>query len=595
MNDTIEIKIPGTPGEKQSFKTRYSLEQLKKELARALDDDLHTRQWHNIVDWLIIGMILLSTAEIFISTFNVSPEARCILRFIDIFTLLFFTVEVSLRIWVAPEINPKWSGLKGRLRYCTSFYGLIDIISTYPFYLQWVVPMPVMALKTLRTARVVRTMRIGRYTKSFSLLTESIAAKRHELLVSMQFLVVITVILSLMLFFAEHDAQPDVYNNGFVSVLWAFAQYIGDPGGFADTPPVTGFGHVIACIVGLLGIAIVAVPTGILGAGFTEAIEERNHLKTVEENRVKLHNIFERKLDRPTGFQAVNPYRTRDDICARMGMTYIELHEAVKADDSLRLVNLASTIPSDEGYVPDRIAVELCPLNTSYGCCIDRGSRITIISTSNCIDPGITYFGFYLALIGGFNYISREIGERAPYKSFYLIDSENDDIPGFAEFRDDLRRLTNRADGWTISINVSSGAQEPPYPTNIHLDSGGGKGDARMGGQPDMTVTDADTYSNFYKELSETVDTEFGLKIDHQQYHNNSNPRLFTRKISSKAQNHIQMRIEWKQILWSQKRLLLAQEIARVANESILCQPLPPPPASLKQKAIGIDGYGIRI
>lgn len=179
MNNTIDIERPEA-FEERSPKKRYDIKDLKRELARALDDDLHTRQWHNIVDWLIIGMILLSTAEIFISTFDVSPEVRRILRFVDIFTLLFFTVEVSLRIWVAPVINSKWSGLKGRLRYCTSFYGLIDILSTYPFYLQWLVPLPVMALKALRTARVVRTMRIGRYTKSFNLLTESIAAKRHE-------------------------------------------------------------------------------------------------------------------------------------------------------------------------------------------------------------------------------------------------------------------------------------------------------------------------------------------------------------------------------------------------------------------------------
>lgn len=96
-------------------------------------------------------------------------------------------------------------------------------------------PSAVMAFKALRTARVVRTLRIGRYTKSFNLLTDAIREKRHELIVAMQFLVVITFILSLVLFFAEHDAQPDVYDNGAVSVLWAFAQYIGDPGQFADT------------------------------------------------------------------------------------------------------------------------------------------------------------------------------------------------------------------------------------------------------------------------------------------------------------------------------------------------------------------------
>ena len=178
-------------------------EPLKMKLARALDDNLHSRQWHNIVDWLIISMILLSTTEIFLSTFDLAPEVREVLYWVDIVTLIFFTVEVSLRIWVAPCIDPKFSGIKGRLKYCFTFYGAIDVLSTFPFYLQWIFPLPVAAFKAMRTARVVRTMRIGRYSKSFSLLSNAIKEKRRELIVSMQFLLVVTIILSLILFFAE--------------------------------------------------------------------------------------------------------------------------------------------------------------------------------------------------------------------------------------------------------------------------------------------------------------------------------------------------------------------------------------------------------
>lgn len=261
------------------------LNKLKLNLARVFDDNLHTQQWHNIVDSIIIFIILLSTAEIFISTFDIDPQLRRILWWVDVITLIFFTIEVALRIWVAPVINPKYNGLKGRIKYCFTFYGALDILSTFPFYLQWIIPLPVSAFKLLRTARVVRIMRIGRYSKSFGILTSAIKEKKKELIVSMQFLLVITIILSLILFFAEHEAQPDVYKNGFISVIWAFAQYIGDPGQFADTPPITGLGRIIACVVGLLGIAIVAVPTGIIAAGFTEALEkEANHENVVRNS-----------------------------------------------------------------------------------------------------------------------------------------------------------------------------------------------------------------------------------------------------------------------------------------------------------------------
>ena len=163
--------------------------QFKQELARVFDDDLHTKQWHNWVDYGIITLILLSTAVVFISTFDVSPLCERVLHYIDLFTLFVFTIEVSLRIWTADIINPKYKGFWGRVRYCFSFYGLIDILSTYPFYLTFWVPIPYNILKVLRIARLLR---IFRYMKSFRLLTNAIASKKNEMLISLQFLVIVT-------------------------------------------------------------------------------------------------------------------------------------------------------------------------------------------------------------------------------------------------------------------------------------------------------------------------------------------------------------------------------------------------------------------
>ncbi|MDE6555468.1 MAG: ion transporter, partial [Duncaniella sp.] len=433
------------------------------------------------------------------------------------------------------------------------------------------------------------TLRIGRYTKSFNLLTDAIKEKRHELIVSMQFLIVITVILSLILFFAEHDAQPDVYDNGAVSVMWAFAQYIGEPGLFADTPPVTTFGRGIACIVGLLGIAIVAVPTGIIGAGFTEAIENRNHDAEVSNNAEKLRNGFERKLDRPTGIQVVPPFRSMEDLKARLNMKSDSLYEAVDHGPGFRIVNLAATVPTDDGeYVPDRIAVEHYPQNTPYGCCIDRGSRITVIAPANMVDPGLSHFCFYLAYIGQFNYISRETGERAPYKSFCNITSE-DEVEGLKEYAADLKRLMAKDGAWTLTVLAASGALEPPYPTNLHLNIGGKKGDTRTSGD-DLFVKDGALYESFYETLEKTVGSDLNLTLDHQQFHNTDSKNHFVRKLSlTDHANHIVMRIEWKQLLWSQKRLLLARDIAESLCETILHRPLPPLAPALKVQELGYD------
>ncbi|MDE6097355.1 MAG: ion transporter [Muribaculaceae bacterium] len=564
-------------------------EPLKIKLARALDDNLHTKQWHNIVDWLIVAMILISTTEIFLSTFDIDPELRQILWWVDVVTLVFFTIEVSLRIWVAPVVNPEFKGWRGRLKYCFTFYGAIDVISTFPFYLQWIFPLPVAAFKLMRTARVVRTMRIGRYSKSFNLLSNAIKGKRKELIVSMQFLIVITIILSLVLFFAEHDAQPDVYKNGFISVIWAFAQYIGDPGQFADTPPITGVGRIIACIVGLLGIAIVAVPAGIIGAGFTEALEKDAKRNDLAENTIKLKKQFQRKLDRPSGLQCVPPLVTLTQIQARTGLKIDDIIDVVTQNTPpyFRLVNTASTIPTADKPM-DLLAVEHYVCNRSYGLYIDRGSKVTIINTSAHIDAGSGNFSFYLALIGGFNYISREVGDRIESVSYYQIPAGGHTEPEFADFASDLNTFLSREGAWSLTFLVSSGALEPKLPTELHFCTGGAKGDGfDMEGS---LVRDTATFKTLFDTITTRVAAELNLKTDHQKYHASDSPRLLHRAIGLSNGNNIILRIEWDKILWSPKRMLLARIIAGALAEVIENKQLADNP-ELKQKKIGFDSY----
>ena len=102
--------------------------QFKKQLARVFDNDLRTKQWENYVDYAIIGLIIISTLSVFISTFEISPLCEKVLNIIDIVTVITFTIEVTLRIWAADEISANYKGFWGRIRYCFSFYGLVDIL-----------------------------------------------------------------------------------------------------------------------------------------------------------------------------------------------------------------------------------------------------------------------------------------------------------------------------------------------------------------------------------------------------------------------------------------------------------------------------------
>ena len=539
------------------------LEKFKNGLARVFDDNLHTKQWHNYVDYAIIALIIVSTLQVFISTFDVSKQFEHVLRWIDLITTITFTIEVTLRIWVADKLDPKYKGVWGRIRYIFSFYGFIDVVSTYPFYLTFWLPIPYSLLKVFRVARLFR---VFRYMRSFKLLAKAFQSKKEELWVSVQFLTIVTVILSFVLFFYEHQAQPEVYDNGIVSVVWAFAQYIGDPGGFAETPPITIVGRLIACVIGVLGIAIFAVPAGLIGAGFTEAMADDKKERVIAENRKRLQSAFERKLDRPTGFQVVPQHLSICDIQARVGLKGDDIFDAVQASDNFRLINLAVTQTIDE-HPQDKLAVENFIVNRPYGCCIDRGSKITIVSPSSLADPCIGNFSYYLALIGGFNYISREIGELRPYRSYYSFADRYNHEENLPLFMEDLERLTSREGSWTLTSLVASGANEPAYPTIFHFSAGGAKGDERFEGE-NLIVKDMQAYRTFYEDVTSVLKKNFGLTSDYQRYHNVTSPNVFARKYEEGkgSENNIVLRIAWSACLWDSRRIAIAKTIADALN-----------------------------
>ena len=424
----------------------------KQELARVFDDNLRTRQWQNWVDYAIIGLIIISTIEVFLSTFDgIANRYGEWLKAIDLFTTIFFTIEVTLRIWCADLSDPKYKGFWGRVRYCFSFYGFVDLVSTYSFYVALLFPVPYAALKVLR---VFRLLRVFRYMKSFRLLGDAFRSKRSELWISLQFLCIVTLILSFLLFFVEHQAQPEVYDNGWRSVVWAFAQYIGDPGNFADTPPITFWGRVIAVIVGVLGIAIFAVPAGLIGSGFIEVIEDDKKEKTLEEQRQLIYQRFEANHSKKKALlsddehsrPAPARYLSTEVLHSICMLTDNEILEAVRTSDDLRL----RAMKSDESLrVNDLTVVERFLSNTSYGYCRwDADEKLVLLGSMGAVEYGISHIMATLAENTSYNIISREkrfygaANETGQHDSPFYADMQvTDGNPMFEDYMDALKQI----------------------------------------------------------------------------------------------------------------------------------------------------------
>ena len=246
---------------------------LKEKLNLVFDDDLRTKSpgWKNTMDYIIIGLIIMSTLGVFLSTFSSMKQYTIVLNIIEVVTVVCFTIEIALRIWTADLLDDRYKGFWGRIRYCFSFYGFLDLIAVVPFYINLFLPS---LSSAFRIMRVFRFMRLFNYMKSSRLLLNAISTKKNELTITLSFLTLLTVVLSVLLYYVEHEAQPDQCENGWQTFVWAFAKYLGDPGKIADFTIQTPAANFIAFIVGLLGIALFAVPTGIISSGITEALED---------------------------------------------------------------------------------------------------------------------------------------------------------------------------------------------------------------------------------------------------------------------------------------------------------------------------------
>ncbi|MCQ2348483.1 MAG: ion transporter, partial [Paludibacteraceae bacterium] len=225
--------------------------------------------------------------------------------------------------------------------------------------------------------------------------------------------------------------------------------------------------------------------------------------------------------------------------------------------------NLASTQPIEEHPV-DKLVLEQFPINTPYGCCIDRGSNITIVGTSNYAEAAIGTFAYYLAEMGGFNYVSKEVDLDPLHPiSFYNIANEQAN-EHLVQFLGDINHLAIGKNKWVIFLLSASGGQEPAYPTQFHYIIGKEKGDETYN-DPRITIEDITRFDALYKQLSTTIEQQFGLQSDCQQFHNGTSDKNIARHID--CPNAFTIRIAWSVTCWDYRYLQIAQTMTEQVKQ----------------------------
>jgi len=244
---------------------------IKQKIYRFIEKGSHGSRLNLIFDYFIMTLIMLNVVSIILETI---PEIRNYLgdslRIFDIFSVVIFTIEYLLRIYVADLTHPSSNIIKSRLKFIFSTFGLIDLFAILPFYLPFLIKIDLRFLRILRIMRFLRIFKINRYNNSLNLIYSVIKEKKSELAMT-GFVALLTLfVASFLMFEVEGTVQPDKFPNLLSCFWWAIATLT--TVGYGDVYPITALGKFLSGIIAVLGIGLVALPTGLISAGFVEKI-----------------------------------------------------------------------------------------------------------------------------------------------------------------------------------------------------------------------------------------------------------------------------------------------------------------------------------
>lgn len=243
-------------------------------------------KWYFFIDdYFISSLILINLLTIILESFvAISLKYSSLFRFIELFSVLIFSTEYIVRFWVSDLHYSTLSPSKARIKYMFSFYGIIDLIAIVPFYLPLLIPLvfniDLRFLRTFRLLRLFRMFKLANYSESLQLLINVFKEKKNDLLTTFVVTFIILIITSTLMYELEHTVQPDKFPNVFATLWWAVATLTTI--GYGDVFPITALGKILAGVTAILGIGLVAIPTGILSSGFVEAINKKRNT----ENRL---------------------------------------------------------------------------------------------------------------------------------------------------------------------------------------------------------------------------------------------------------------------------------------------------------------------
>lgn len=237
-----------------------------------LHPELGESKADKFVNAFIITLIVLNVIAVILETVEgIRIKYETFFKYFDEISVYIFTVEYVLRVWSCTH-DPRYRGsIKGRIKYILTPGALVDLLAFFPFYIHSIVPIDLRMLRLLRFMRFFRLFRLTAYTRSAQMIFNVFRSRFNELLLSFIMVIFLIIIASCLLYFAEHNAQPEAFSSVPATIWWAVVTLTTT--GYGDMTPHTPIGRVLAGCIMLIGVAFFALPAGIITAGFLEEIK----------------------------------------------------------------------------------------------------------------------------------------------------------------------------------------------------------------------------------------------------------------------------------------------------------------------------------
>ncbi|GGW68931.1 voltage-gated potassium channel [Winogradskyella epiphytica] len=205
-------------------------------------------------------LIILSVVTFSIETLpNLKPQTRVILNSIETFCVIIFTFEYLARIYVA-DSKPK---------FIFSFFGIIDFLAILPFYLSFGIDLR--SLRMLRMFRLFRLFKLVRYNKALRHFGNAMMMAKEQIILFMVITLMLIYFAAVGIFYFENEAQPEHFSSIFDSLWWSIVTLT--TVGYGDVYPITMGGRIFTFFILIIGLGIVAIPTGIISSSLTKAVE----------------------------------------------------------------------------------------------------------------------------------------------------------------------------------------------------------------------------------------------------------------------------------------------------------------------------------